>query len=277
MSLADNDDQNAYRMSTIISTKPHNMTMPRRDVVVVVSENCSSSTKTLASDICRRLQLIDRAVVVMDLASIGDEASSKSVISLLDYEKDAFFEGVTKESFEHAQHLIVHSNELLWVTRSDPDEAPGHPSKRMISGVMRCVKMEDSCRLLYQLHLSRLLDSDPISTSEAICRRLCTIWDAAEDEDTVEEMETEERDGCFHIARYLPYKAMNESLAYATLKAAVKPHTGNLLQADRPLKLTIEHAGMLDTLRFVDDDTALQPLGENELEITVQACALNFL
>lgn len=100
-----------------------------------------------------------------------------------------------KESFELVRDLLLHSKDALWVTRSDPEELPGHPAKRMISGVMRCVKMEDSSRFLHELHLSRLLTDDLESTGNAICKRLCTIWHAAEDEDSLEEMETEEREG----------------------------------------------------------------------------------
>jgi hypothetical protein len=90
-------------------------------------------------------------------------------------------------------------------------------------------------------------------------------------------METEEREGCFHIPRHMPYKAMNDSLAYATQTTSVKAQIGNLIQVGRPLKLTIGHPGLLDTLHFVDDDAGLQPLGEQEVEIEVKACAMNFL
>ncbi|KAB8264716.1 hypothetical protein BDV32DRAFT_145394 [Aspergillus pseudonomiae] len=274
ISLGDNDDPTAYRLSTIISTKPRKASL--RDVVVVIPASCSTSTKTVASDICHRFMQHGNMVAVKDLATAVVEARGKSVISLLDYEAP-FFEDISKENFEHTKHLMLHSRELLWVTRSDPEEAPGHPAKRLMSGVMRCVKMEDSSRLLYELHLSRLLDSDVKSTSAAVYRRLCTIWDGAAEEDRVEEMETEERGGHFHIPRHMPYKAMNDSLACATQTTGVKAQIGNLCQVGRPLKLTIGHPGMLDTLHFVDDDAGLKPLGEQEVEIEVKACALNFL
>ncbi|OGM42335.1 hypothetical protein ABOM_007875 [Aspergillus bombycis] len=274
ISLGDNDDPTAYRLSTIISTKTHKTSC--RDVVIVVPPSCGISTSTLASDLCRRFQRLGNMVAVKDLTTAVVEASGKSVISLLDYEAP-FFQDVSKDDFEHAKHLLLHSQELLWVTRSDPEETPGHPAKRMMSGVMRCVKMEDSSRLLYEFHLSRLLDSDIKSTGAAVCKRLCTIWDTATDENTVEEMETEEREGLFHIPRHMPYTAMNDSLTCATQAATVKAQIGNLCQLGRPLKLSIGHPGMLDTLHFVDDDAGLQPLKEQEVEIEVKACALNFL
>ncbi|KAK6812394.1 hypothetical protein RU639_011774 [Aspergillus parasiticus] len=274
LSLADNDDPTAYRMSTMISTKPCETSC--KDVVVVVPANCSNLTQMVASDICRRFHQLCNVVAVKDLATAAAEGSGKSVISLLDYEAP-FFEDLPKEDFEYAKQLLLHSRELLWVTRSDPEETPGHPAKRIISGIMRCVKMEDSSRMLYELHLSRLLDNDVKSTSDAVCRRLCTIWDAATDENTVEEMETEEREGCFHIPRHMPYKAMNDSLACEAQQTALEPKIGNLFQHGRPLRLTIGHPGMLNTLHFVDDDAALQPLREQEVEIEVKACALDFL
>lgn len=274
LSLTDNDDPITHRMSTIVSTKL--LTCPHQDVVIVIPTGQNEVIKTLAADISRQLQLLGHKTVVKDLSAAGVEASGKSVISLLDYDAP-FFDGVTKETFELVKGLLLHSKDTLWVTRSDPEELPGHPSKRMISGVMRCVKMEDSSRFLHELHLSRLLTDDLEATGNAICKRLCTIWDAAEEVDSIEEMETEEREGYFHIPRHMPYKSMNDSLAFATKQTAVTAQSSKLLQTDRPLKLTIGHPGMLDTLHFVDDEEALQPLGEYDVEVTVKACALNFL
>lgn len=274
LSLTDNDDPITHRMSTIVSTKP--LKSVHRDVVIVIPTGHNELIKTLAADISRQLQLFGNETVVKDLPAAVVEASGKSVISLLDYDVP-FFEGLSKGNFELVKDILLHSKDALWVTRSDPAELPGHPAKRMISGVMRCVKMEDSSRLLHELHLSRVLTDSVESTSDTICKRLCTIWDAAESGDSIEEMETEEREGYFHIPRHMPYKELNDSLAFATQKASVTAKIGSLIQDGRPLKLTIGHPGMLDSLHFVDDDEALQPLGEYDVEVTVKSCALNFL
>jgi NADPH:quinone reductase-like Zn-dependent oxidoreductase/NAD(P)-dependent dehydrogenase (short-subunit alcohol dehydrogenase family) len=85
-----------------------------------------------------------------------------------------------------------------------------------------------------------------------------------------------ERDGQFFIPRYIPENSMNDSLARGS-QMDVAPRTASLVQACRPLKLTISQPGRLDTLQFIDDNSASEPLREDEVEVEVQACGLNFL
>lgn len=87
-------DPATHRMSTIVSSKARQA--PCRDVVVVVPDNCSNSTKTLASDICHIFQRLGNVVVVKDLGTAVVEARHKSIISLLDYEAPLFEDGIWK-------------------------------------------------------------------------------------------------------------------------------------------------------------------------------------
>ncbi|UNI20497.1 Type I Iterative PKS [Purpureocillium takamizusanense] len=274
--LADNDDPTAHRMSTIVSTKPRER-IPLRDVIVVVMVSSSGLTKSLASDVCRRFQRLGHRATVKDVAAAVADASGKTVIALLEYD-EPFLGKAQQVEFEHAKHLLLHSRETLWVTRSDLADMPGHPANRIVSGLMRCLKTEDSSRRLYELHFSRPLDGDVETAGVAVCQRLCTIWDADGDGGTLDEMETAERDGAFCIPRYTPDRTMNDSIARAT-RSVVTPEVGSLVQAGRPLKMTIGQPGMLDTLHFVDDDDGplLRPLLDEEVEIEVRACGLNFL
>lgn len=275
MALADSDDPSAHRMSTIISTKPRSTTA-LKDIVVIIPEDCSDATKSVAMDICHEFRLGGHKAMVKNINQVTANIDGKSVIALLDYEAP-FFGNMSEERFEQAKQLLLRSQETLWVTRSEPTEGPGHPAKRMISGVMRCLQMEDSSRNLYELHLSRTLDGGEADTSRIIFDRLNSIWESAQDEGQVAEMETEERNGCFYIPRHMPLKAMNDSLACATKSLSVGPQMGKLVQEGRPLKLTIAHPGMLDTMHFVDDPKGGEPLGELDVEVEVKTCALNFL
>lgn len=74
----------------------------------------------------------------------------------------------------------------------------------------------------------------------------------------------------------MPDHVMNNSLARSN-QVAVTPEMANLVQVDRPLKLNIAKPGRLDTLQFIDDDTVLGPLGDEVIEVDVQACGMNFV
>jgi hypothetical protein len=88
-------------------------------------------------------------------------------------------------------------------------------------------------------------------------------------------METVEQNGTFYIPRYIPEKNLNHRLSL--MESGAIPEVADLIQPKRPLKLTIGRPGMLDTLHFVDDETPFQPLRDEEVQIEVKACAMNFL
>ena len=274
LSLADNEDSEAHRMSTIVSTKPpQNDQVVSKQVVVITPDGCNASTQDLASLLAKKMKTLGATTVVSRLSDSPMLAEGKSIISLLDYETP-FLEDLSEIHFEQVKHLLLSSSEILWVTRSDPADGPGHPAKRIISGLLRCLKTEDGSRRPHELHFSRDLSSDVEPISETIYRSMCTILGASLQ--SSQEMETAERDGIFCIPRYMPNTAMNRSLAQ-TKNVDLAPEVDKLVQTKRPLKMTIGQPGMLDTLHFVDDEDCSNPLPDEAVEIEVQACALNFL
>ena len=84
-----------------------------------------------------------------------------------------------------------------------------------------------------------------------------------------------EKDGQLFVPRIFDEMHKNHSLQ--TLGLRPTPERQLFYQPNRPLKLDIGTPGMLDSLHFVDDPSALQPLAENDVEIKVQANSLNFL
>ncbi|KAI0879040.1 hypothetical protein GGS24DRAFT_486779 [Hypoxylon argillaceum] len=266
------DSSQAHRMSVLISKRQDAQEIPSRDIIIVTPDNHTSSTGTLASIIRDGLERLGSRAEVTDIQTAVDSAQGKTVISLLEYETP-FLEELGAIQFDQVQQLLLHSAELLWVTRSNSEDLPSHPSRRIVSGLLRCVKAEDASRRLYELHFSRELASDVDSAARTICRRLGSIWEA--NQDAPAEMETVEQNGALCIPRYIPDSALNRSLSLTESGAA--PEIENLIQPKRPLKLTIGTPGMLDTLHFVDDDEPFQPLPEEDVEIEVKACAMNFL
>ncbi|KAI0453135.1 hypothetical protein F5B21DRAFT_505692 [Xylaria acuta] len=270
--LPDTDSLSAHRMSVLISTRHEEQDFRSRDVMIVTPEDCTSPTSTLASLIRCEFERLGSSAEVRGIQTAAASAPGKTVVSLLEYEKP-FLEEIGADQFEQAKQILLHSAELLWVTRSNSDERPGHPSRRIISGLLRCLKTEDASRRLYELHFCRAAAPDIDSAARTICRRLCSFWGAKQF--LPEEMETVEQDGAFCIPRYLPEPILNRSLSLKEPGAA--PEVENLIQPKRPLKLTIGVPGMLDTLHFVDDDVPFQPLADEDVEIEVKACAMNFL
>ncbi|KAI1420233.1 hypothetical protein F5Y12DRAFT_719784 [Xylaria sp. FL1777] len=270
--LPDTNHISAHRMSVLIGTRLEEQNLRSKDVMIVTPDGCTGPTATLASLIRYEFERLGSSAEVRDIQTAAANAHGKTVVSLLEYE-NPFLEEIGAVQFEQAKQIFLHSAELLWVTRSNPEDGPGHPSRRIISGLSRCLKTEDASRRLYELHFCRAATAGIDTAARTICRRLCSFWGA--DQSLPEEMETVEQDGVFCIPRYIPEPILNRSLSLKETGAV--PEIENLIQPKRPLKLTIGTPGMLDTLHFVDDDAPFQPLADEEVEIEVKACAMNFL
>ncbi|KAI1288683.1 hypothetical protein F5Y03DRAFT_80798 [Xylaria venustula] len=270
--LPHTDSDNAHRMSVLISTRQEEQDYSSKDVVIVTPEKCTGPTAILASLIRCEFERLGSTAEVTDIPTAVMSANGKTVVSLLEYE-NPFLEDIEVTQFDQAKQILLHSAELLWITRSDPEDKVGHPSRRIVSGLLRCLKTEDASRRLYELHFCRAAATAMDSAARTIRRRLCGFWGAKQN--LPEEMETVEQDGTFCIPRYVPEPNLNRSLSLKEFGAA--PEIENLVQPKRPLKLTIGTPGMLDTLHFVDDDVPFQPLPDGDVEIEVKACAMNFL
>ncbi|KXJ85338.1 hypothetical protein Micbo1qcDRAFT_223400 [Microdochium bolleyi] len=282
----DHNDPVAHRMSMLVSTRldKDSKTTPPKDLIILEPSTASSHVRHLAQLLSKKLQALGHKTQVQTLeeASRSEEGKSfgkgKSFVSLLEYD-ESFFEELQEQQFEHVKEVLLHCAEMLWVTRSDVKDGPAHPSKRIVSGLLRCIKTEDATRHVYELHLTRdrLGEAGLESTAEAINTRLSSIWSAAvlSDNRGRDESETVERDGVLCIPRYFPQKTLNRSLLLKETGAS--PEVDSLVQPNRDLKLTIGTPGMLDTLHFIDDDAPTKALGEEEVEIKTQACAMNFL
>ncbi|KAH7038376.1 uncharacterized protein B0I36DRAFT_372464 [Microdochium trichocladiopsis] len=271
----DNNDAVAHRMSMLVSTRLDKDTKTTsKELVILESNTASSHVKRLAQLVSKKLQAAGHKTQVQTLAEASRTVEGKSFISLLEYD-ECFFEELQEEQFNQIKEVLLHGSELLWVTRSDIKDGLAHPSKRIVSGLLRCIKTEDATRHVYELHLTRDLlgEAGLESAAEAVNTRLNTIWTS--NDKTRDESETVERDGVFCIPRYFPQKTLNRSLLLKETGAS--PEVDRLVQPNRDLKLTIGTPGMLDTLHFVDDDAPTKALGEEEVEIKTQACAMNFL
>ncbi|KJZ79056.1 hypothetical protein HIM_01829 [Hirsutella minnesotensis 3608] len=289
--ITDGDDGVAHRMSMIISTKLHDHSvssiMSSKNIAVVVPNGLSeaNATRRLASSICNEfLSLGARTTAIKDITTLtaADSIEDTTVVSLLEVEKP-FLQEADETQFDQVKRLLLHSAEVLWVTQSDAGSTSDepHPSRRIVSGLLRCVKMEDASRRLYEMHLCPSSSADKhaaASIATTVAQRLRTIWDKGQEADHNpgrDEMETCQRNDSFcYIPRYMPDTAMNQSLARAT-GFDVTPQVTGLFESDRKLRLTVGRIGVLESLHFADVDFS-QLLADEEVEMDVMTCGLNF-
>ena len=175
---------------------------------------------------------------------------------------------LSKPQFKSLQNLTLQSKGILWVTRgawtSDPDA-------NMALGVMRSLRSEDAGLCLVTLDLD---DQEQLNDNEAaavISRVYNYVFDSADF--CSRDSEFYERKGVIHIPRALPDTAKNDFLGTEINGAVPEPQP--FYQESRPLKLRLGTPGLLDSLHFVDDEPLLRAIGDDDVEIDIQAAGVS--
>lgn len=276
LAIKDTEDPETEFMSTIIANKPIEPVVETTSLLIVHSQ-AGALTHLLALDLQRQVAKLGLEAEVTDISSAiaPNEVEvpychGKFVVSFLEVER-SFWTNIEEEEFNTARILILQSSGILWVTCDTPDAGTGDPHLRTISGLFRSLRNEMAELKLHQLHLSMLDAESSEKLSGLIYRTLKPMIFIISQE---VENEIVEQNGILQIPRIMPEVHKNREMHI--LSEIPRPESQLLLQSGRPLALSIEVPGILDTLHFIDDDTMLEPLQDHEVEVRVQANGLNF-
>ncbi|KAL2673843.1 hypothetical protein Neosp_012287 [[Neocosmospora] mangrovei] len=178
-------------------------------------------------------------------------------------------QGLSAESFDRLQKLLLASSSMLWVSAGGYRYAE-KPENNMAQGLLRSVRSEAS-------KTAALLDLDPNSRldaygrAELILEALTTSLVKPQD-DTPVDFEFAEEDGQLVVPRVVESEDMNLAIFRETQDST--PYLQEFDQPGRRLKVAVGTYGALDSLYFKDDIEL--PLAEDEIEIKVAATGMNF-
>lgn len=208
---------------------------------------------------------------LVDMDKISSATSLTIVTADLDL-KRPFLESLNPEEFAGLQHLIRHSQNVVWLTRT-VDDGSSSPAYNMVTGLARVSHAEHEGTRFLRIGIEPGPTHEP--TQEQIQGLIQAIQQmlAADSADTFE-MEFEQRDGLFQIPRLQLDTACQEAIHESLYPQASRDIPWQ--NASVPLKLTTEIPGLLESLRFVEDASQHFPLPEDEVEIEVRAVGLNF-
>ncbi|KAB5580657.1 putative polyketide synthase [Coniochaeta sp. 2T2.1] len=146
----------------------------------------------------------------------------------------------------------------------------------LITGLGRTLRAENHALKFVTLDLEATPENRIQHDTETIVRVFTHSFSDVE-ENQGRDFEFTERSGTIFIPRIFEDTETNEFIAKDTQPIALaQPELEPFVQPDRPLRLDIGTPGLLDTLRFVDDDTFNTPPGEDEVDIDFHATAVNF-
>lgn len=217
-----------------------------------------SSPSPRVRDFCSSLQQVLAATQGTQKLSIKtwdsyEASANHSVISLLELDQP-MLPFLSEPDFLRIKSLVLTSERLLWITVGDD------PALYVVDGLARCIASEVASSRFQVLHLSDLAHGPQLAA------RIATI-------DTADKEFREDGDGLLKISRVLPSPEGNKLVAHHLENST---HVLPLAQQTSPLRLTIGRPGLLDTLYFIRSERMLSPLGNEEVEIQVQATGLNF-
>ena len=222
---------------------------------VVILEPSTSSAEVQSFSQRLKIVLQDQGHHVMNKTGLTDTVEGKIYISLLELEQPLLY-NLSEPEFHSLRTLVLNCERLLWITCGD------NPFLGMVDGFLRVIRGEIAGPKFQILHLS----SEGLQHGPSLAARVL-------EKETVDN-EFRELGGLLQVSRIHKsltennhvHNHLNDSIRVVSLKG----NDDNLA-----LRLTIGKPGLLDTLQFVPDQSAL-PLADYEVELEVKVTGVNF-
>ncbi|KAL4954547.1 polyketide synthase [Aspergillus filifer] len=200
-----------------------------------------------------------------------EDVSGKFCIVLSELQKPLLCNLGHKE-FIQLREALTKARGVLWVTSGGTMEC-SNPESGLVTGLFRTLRTENAGIRYATLDLDSTQTPYTFETARTIAQIVdCTFETSLDSTDL--DLEYGYRDGQFYIPRVLPDAAANTALTEVAGKLSITEQS--FYQEDRPLRMETGTAGLLDTLRFVDDPEYEEPLPADFVEVEPKAFGLNF-
>ncbi|KAF4443739.1 beta-ketoacyl synthase domain-containing protein [Fusarium austroafricanum] len=192
----------------------------------------------------------------------------------------------SSETFQHTKNLLLHGGNVLWLSFQSSQLSDGRSAlKKMVSGMARVLRRENP-----SLNLVTIDIQDPIQpcdgpgslqrlmqvVTEVIMLSFLTTGEIAS-----MEHEYAIQDGKLLIPRVVPDDGLSSYIdSRINTQHSMNSDTSLVpclyLDQHRPIKFGVRVPGLLKTIRFIDNDEMLNPLGPDEVQVEARAYGVNF-
>ncbi|CAN8104989.1 unnamed protein product [Discula destructiva] len=240
------------------------------EIIFIIVPAAASDTVVQVAAQLRDLLSTTYAPAIIEWSSGKEESLSqikaKDCISLLELEQ-GMLPNLSEADFASLKHLVLESRKLLWVSGTAHED----PGSSLVNGLARVVRNEEPGLAFHTLSTPKLCPDGPIAAdrlSELIRQVFQCDGDSGETEFSIQ-------DGVICTSRVIEDHILNTQLHRLEPR---NNRTTTMVPLDKagPLKLSVQNAGLLDSLCYEPDDRADTPLADDEVEITVKAVSLNF-
>lgn len=183
---------------------------------------------------------------------------------------EAFIEDVDPKSWDSFKSRLLTSKAVLFITRGATRDCK-RPRGAMLTGFARSFRIEHQDIRMVNVDFD--LDTDVATCRELVTKVLKSPSFDLEQNDADVEHEFSEHQGQLYVPRAFQEKTIGNHVRDSNGQS--KPEMASFLDNDRTLVAQTEVAGLLDTLRWKDDEDSGPP-GPDEIQIELRAASINF-
>ncbi|KAK4173467.1 putative polyketide synthase [Triangularia setosa] len=268
--IRDCDDEDLYAFSVIMSTAATGP--PKFDFDIALVTASPSTPNPWLDQLGVSIGLLTWTVpAVHSLDNVP--ADDNRVCIFVDDPESPILASADSTEFEGLKTICTRSKGVLWLTHGGTTDCQT-PRAGLAAGFLRSLRQEYSCKRLATLDLD---PSRPLCSPESVnyITQVFRSFFNGSDLEAGSDYEFAERDGVISVPRYIKDVSRNNNVFRQSTKQFAH-RLEPFLQPGRPLRLTIGTTGLLDTLAFDDDASALEELPEDFVEVEPRAFGVNF-
>lgn len=260
-------------VSLIVSTKPASA-RPQPATKYAIIHTGTEKSKILASALQSTFEKAGLDICSAEWASFTEaDVADRYTLCLAEWEHP-ILANLTDENWDTLRKVIYASSGTLWITGGAAIECT-HPMQSLMVGLSRAIRNEDAGTILATLDVAppeSLVDDESLSKAAGSVLRVA--MEHSRVELSRQDHEFAIRGDTIYVPRVERVQAIDSSLR--TYEAKGEPEPVSFTDCGRPLKLTIQTPGLLDTFRWVEDELYYEDLQDDWIEIEVKAVGLNF-
>ena len=246
----------------------------RGEAVIVQPADAGQELSVLMTKIVERLSALGFNTTILDMSTAVERAlESCLVVNMVELEEQ-LLSNMEPTTFEVMKSLVLRSKSLLWVTMGGVMTGES-PAMNMATGFARALRYETDSKNFATLDLgvaTQLSQSTNHDQNVDVIGRLALSL-CEEAATATFEREFACHEGHLYIPRVGPLETLNNWMN--GLDEQVRLEKVRLDQIDCPIQIASKTEGEIERLHFKEVSTALNPIGENQVQINVKVSGSN--
>ena len=264
------EDKREQSMHIVTAIDDKSCTPTPTDVQILGKANPNPASESLLSAL-RTLPGQIITATSTDIVSLPELSVDGKVCICLAELEGSVLDHCNDAEWSSIQKMLSSASQVLWITCGGAMDVE-YAEAGLTTGLARSARSDNEALWIITL------DLDPQQKSaEDTAKIVLKILHASlitRAEAPSREFEYVERGGRVYIPRLVEDQSLQAYLTASTTQPETELQP--LFQHDRPLHLEIESPGLLDSIRFVEDETPQKSLGTDELRMDLRASGVNF-